>query len=133
MTRPSEGSSAGDERDLRARWRALVDRRLPEAARGRPDWPVSLDHCFARVLLDNACGGPWREAVAPPAWVNMPLDALARALELGEEVLAGRADLPDLNRRSLAWRGKLRPAPPAGPLPAARLHLRRWPVADVGA
>ena len=32
------------------------ERRLPAAAPGRPDWPVRLDHCFARILLDNACG-----------------------------------------------------------------------------
>ena len=92
--------------ELRARWRDLVERRLPKAARARPDWPVRLDHCFARVLLDAACGRPWREAVAAPAWRNMPADRLHHAVALGEAVLAGEADLPALNRRSLALRGK---------------------------
>ncbi|GJE38287.1 hypothetical protein QO016_002633 [Methylobacterium persicinum] len=100
---PSEG---------RARWRDLVERRLPEAARGRPDWPVRLDHCFARILLDHACGGPWRDSVAPPAHANMPPDRLDAAIALGEKVLAGEADLSALNRRSLAWRGKLRSGSP---------------------
>jgi hypothetical protein len=91
---------------LRARWRDLVERRLPEAA--RPGWPVRLDHCFARILLDNACGGPWRDRVRPPAHANMPPARLGAAVALGEAVLADRADLAELNRRSLAWRGKLR-------------------------
>ena len=100
--------------DLRARWRDLVERRLPEAAGSRPDWPVRLDHCFARILLDAACGGPWRDSVAAPAWRHMPADGLAQAVALGEAVLDGRADLDALNRRSLAWRGKRGPAPGGG-------------------
>jgi hypothetical protein len=97
--------------DRRAHWRDLVERRLPEAARDRRDWPVRLDHCFARILLDHACGGPWRDSIAPPAHANMPPDRLESAIALGEAVLAGQADLDDLNRRSLAWRGKLRSTP----------------------
>jgi RimJ/RimL family protein N-acetyltransferase len=124
------GEAGRDAAGLRARWRDLVDRRLPEAARGRTDWPVRLDHCFARILLDNACGGPWRESVAPPAWVNMPEERLAAALDLGEAVLAGRADLTTLDRRSLAWRGKGRmPAAPRR-IETARLVLRRWRRTD---
>ncbi len=72
------------------------------------DWPVRLDHCFARILLDHACGGPWRDHVAPPAHANLPADRLEAAIALGEALLAGEADLHALNRRSLAWRGKLR-------------------------
>ena len=94
------------EAELRARWRDLVERRLPGAR--RPDWPVRFDHCFARILLDAACGRPWREVVPPPAWKNTPPDTLARAVATGEAVLAGEADLGELNRESLRLRGKLR-------------------------
>lgn len=90
----------------RALWRDLVERRLPEAAGRRPGWPVRLDHCFARILLDNACGGPWRACVRPPAHANMPGERLDAAIALGEAVLADAVDLAVLNRRSLAWRGK---------------------------
>lgn len=116
--------------DSQARWRDLVDRRLPEAARGRSDWPVRLDHCFARILLDNACGGPWRDSVRPPAWANMPPERLGAAIELGEAVLDGRADLGLLNRRSLLWRG--RRSAPAAPdlLRCGDLRLRRWQRGD---
>ena len=98
--------SLADEAELRARWRELVEIRLPEAARSRPAWPISLDHCFARVLLDAACGRPWREVVAPPAWRNTPADRLRHAVAMGEAVLAGTADLAALNRQSLTLRGK---------------------------
>ena len=94
--------------ELRRRWRDLVEARLPQAARERTGWPVSLDHCFARILLDNACGRPWREVARPPAWAKMPADTLAEAVALGEAVLDGRADLAALNRRSLGLRGKVR-------------------------
>ncbi|MCJ2086057.1 GNAT family N-acetyltransferase [Methylobacterium sp. E-005] len=112
----------------RAQWRALVERRLPEAA--RPDWPVRLDHCFARILLDNTCGGPWRDHVRPPAYANMPLDRLEGAIALGEAVLAGDADLALLNRRSLAWRGKIAPAVVPETLRDGDLILRRWRPED---
>lgn len=118
---------------LQRRWRDLVDRRLPQAARARPEWPVRVDHCFARILLDNACGGPWRESVAPPAWANMPPDRLAFAIDLGEAVLAAKADLGLLNRRSLAWRGKIgRAVPTSTPasLTGQGFVLRRWIRAD---
>lgn len=112
------------------RWRDLVDRRLPDAAQGRPDWPVRLGHGFARVLLDNASGGPWRDSLRPPAWANMPPERLWAAIELGEAVLDGRADLALLDRRSLLWRG--RRAAPLAPdvLACGNLRLRRWQRGD---
>lgn len=70
-------------------------------------WPIRLDHCFQRVLLDHAFGGRWYDYVAGrPAYRAAPEDALARAVALGEAVLAGTADLPALNARSLEWRNK---------------------------
>lgn len=116
--------------DPQARWRDLVDRRLPEAAAWHPAWPVRLNHGFARILLDNACGGPWRDSVRPPAWANMPPERLTAAIALGEAVIDGRADLALLDRRSLLWRGR-RPAPPApDALACGGLRLRRWQRGD---
>ncbi|MDX2263743.1 MAG: GCN5-related N-acetyltransferase [Hyphomicrobiales bacterium] len=96
------------ETEVRAAWRDLIERRMPLAAARRADWPVRLDHCFARILLDNACGRPWREVIPAPAWRSAPPDILARATQLGERALAGETDLPALNARSLALRGKLK-------------------------
>ena len=96
----------GDDADARAHWRKLISHELPAAALNRPDWPIRLDHCFARVVLDVVHGRPWREAIAAPAWRNMTSQSLREATALGEDILTGRADLRALNARSLALRGK---------------------------
>ena len=91
---------------LEAHWLRLTRETLPALAVARA-WPVSADHCFQRILLDNALGRCWYDAVARrPAYRHVGEDALARAVALGEAVAAGTADLHDLNARSLAWRGK---------------------------
>lgn len=92
--------------DLRKHWAHLIRHALPQAARGRPDWPIRLDHCFARVILDAVYERPWREAIPAPAWRNMDDAALRRAVGLAEAILSGEADLHAMNARSLALRGK---------------------------
>ncbi len=93
---------------IRAAWRQLVDERLPARAEGETGWPVQHNHCFARILLDNANGQSWREVTKPPAWRHTPIPILKAAIRLGEEVLAGQADIHALNHNSLRLRGKLK-------------------------
>jgi hypothetical protein len=89
-----------------ARWLALTRETLPALSRAR-GWPVSADHCFQRILLDHACGGRWYDHIATrPAYRHADDAILDRAIALGEAVAAGAADIPALNRQSLAWRGK---------------------------
>lgn len=93
---------------LEQRWLELTRTVLPElsAARG---WPITADHCFMRVLLDNACGGHWVNYIDKrPAYAHAPDDVLTRAVALAEDVSAGRGNLHMLNQNSLAWRGKAR-------------------------
>lgn len=93
---------------LQAQWLQLTRHTLPDLAVAR-DWPVHADHCFQRILLDNACGGVWYDHIAGrPAYRHAPRETLAAAVALGEAVIAGTADLVTLNRRSLTWRGKSR-------------------------
>ena len=93
-----------DRDALEARWLALTRRALPEVAEAR-GWPVRADHCFQRILLDNAAGGRWYEHVAGrPAYRHADRAMLERAVRLGEDCLADEEDLAELNRRSLAWR-----------------------------
>ncbi len=94
-----------DEDATRKRWRYLVEVALPAAAPGR-QWPVLFDHGFAWILLDVACGQPWRKCIPPPAWKNVPLPSLRKAIDYGESVHTGRLDLATLNERSLRLRGK---------------------------
>ena len=97
-----------DRAELERRWLELTRAELPAVA-GERDWPLRLDHCFQRVLLDAACGGCWYERIERrPAYRHAPEVLLRRAVELGEELLAGEADLVALNRQSLGWRGRLR-------------------------
>lgn len=105
--------SAGPEAVVdadRARWRRLVHDELPAAARAHPEWPIRLDHCFARVILDAVHDRPWREAIAAPAWRHMTPDRLQAAIILGRAIVAGTADLEALNERSLVMRGKAKPS-----------------------
>ena len=95
---------------MERRWLHLTRVELPGHADER-GWPLRFDHCFQRVLLDAACGCCWYERIERrPAYRHAPDALLARAVELGEELLAGREDLSALNRQSLAWRGRLRSA-----------------------
>lgn len=91
---------------LEAAWLTLTRETLPALAAGRR-WPVRADHCFQRILLDNAVEGCWYDHIAArPAYAHAPDAMLARAVALGRAAAAGEVELGDLNRRSLAWRGK---------------------------
>lgn len=91
---------------LEVRWLHLTRVTLPALAPERR-WPVRADHCFQRILLDAAHDGRWYDhIVGRPAYAHATPEALARAVALGEAAVAGEADLPALNARSLAWRGK---------------------------
>jgi hypothetical protein len=94
-----------DRAALEARWLQLTRETLPAVADAR-GWPVRLDHCFQRILLDNACGGRWYDHVeGRPAYRCCDVELLTCAVALGEAALAGRADLGALNAASLRWRG----------------------------
>lgn len=96
----------GERAALEAEWLHLTRTLLPAVAAER-DWPVRADHCFQRILLDNAVGDCWyRHVAGRPAYRHIDGTALSRAVALGRAALAGAADLPALNRASLAWRGK---------------------------
>lgn len=92
-------------RALTDRWFALTREELPALAAER-GWPVRFDHCFQRILLDNAVSGFWRDHIAASAWRFASDEQLALAIALGEAAAAGRVDLAELNAKSLAWRGK---------------------------
>lgn len=105
---------------LRSRWTTLYRQTLPQLARSshpsQAHWPVHLDHCFARIILDAVIGNstsigvvssPWTERIPSPAVQNMTAQQLKACIELGEAIAAGSADLVNLDQQSLAARGKL--------------------------
>jgi len=89
---------------LEQQWLTLIRHDLPTLAAGRA-WPITLNHCFARVLLDNAVGGCWYDAIPRrPAWRHATDAQLAAAVALGRQAAAGTLDMEGANARSLAWR-----------------------------
>ena len=85
------------------RWLALTRDVLPGMAVVQR-WPIRFDHCFMRVLLDNTLEGVWHHTIKRPAIRHLSPEMLERAIALGERVVAEPALLPELDRRSLAWR-----------------------------
>ncbi|KAK5166157.1 uncharacterized protein LTR77_008418 [Saxophila tyrrhenica] len=105
-----------EERDiegLRARWTSLYRARLPALAKShdpaQKSWPVHLDHCFARIVLDNAVGidRPWTEVVKAPAVKHMSAQQLEVAIRMAEGIVSGEVDLVEMDGRSLGLRGKM--------------------------
>jgi O-6-methylguanine DNA methyltransferase len=98
---------------LQARWTELYSNTLPSLARARdpaqPKWSVTLDHCFARIILDNTVGegqDQWDKRLKKPAVKNMSDEQLLAAIELGEKIRKGDVDLVALDMQSLEARGK---------------------------
>ncbi len=102
-----EGLEPTADGRLRGLWSDLVNRQLPAAAKENA-WPITENHCFARILLDNALSRPWREAVRPPAWRHTPLETLQRAIDLGQDLLRNPQEIDRLNARSLHLRRQRR-------------------------
>lgn len=102
----------GPADELRERWKYLYASHLPELAKARDpaqkSWPVFLDHCFARIVLDNAIGKdrPWTEVIKAPAVKHMTETQLRDAIDLADKIVKGEADLVALDERSLELRGK---------------------------
>ncbi len=100
----------GEVANLRATYLRLARERLPALAAEAGDWPIRLDHCFMRVVLDHVFGGPWHDHLdrrKGPAYRQMTADQLRAAIGIARRIEAGGRDvLIPLNRRSLIWRGK---------------------------
>jgi len=108
---PEEGHEVRvDRAGLERRYLTLVGRELPTAARaGR--WRLRQDHCFGRVLLDDAVGACWYDVLDRRRTAFRQLDdlQLAGAVAMAERLLVeGDSLLAALDERSLAWRGKPR-------------------------
>ncbi|EME43306.1 hypothetical protein DOTSEDRAFT_109219, partial [Dothistroma septosporum NZE10] len=99
--------------ELQNRWKYLFQEYLPTLAKAKDPvqahWPVYLDHCFGRIVLDNAVGvdQPWTEVLKSPAVRNMNEAQLQKVISLAEAICSGEADLVELDENSLRLRGKI--------------------------
>lgn len=93
-------------------WKQLYAKDLPAAAKSKSSsqkiWPVSLDHCFARIILDNAIGKtvPWPNVLKSPAYKHMTMNQLRDAISCGNDILDGTSNLVDMDEKSLVLRNK---------------------------
>ena len=106
---PERGRPVGVDRSvLEQRYRELVRVELPAAAR-TGSWRLREDHCFGRVLIDDAVGACWYDVLdrRRTAFLQLSDDQLAGAVALAERLLVeGDPLLAELDGASLAWRGK---------------------------
>ena len=102
-----------DRAALLSRYRELVLGELPRRARAE-GWVVTADHCFGRIVLDNAVGGRWYDVLdrrRSPAFAQLDDGRLRAAVEIAERIDAdGDPLLRELDAQSLRWRGKRAPA-----------------------
>lgn len=124
--------------DLQARWTSLYREQLPALAKSRDpvqgQWPVHLDHCFARLILDNAVGvdQPWTSVIKQPAVRNMSIIQLRCAITMGEQIATGEASLSNLNERSLRLRGKSEAAKKRKASPNFEVFMTKKPKRTTG-
>ena len=98
-----------DLSQLRNTYRRKVHEELPERAQNSDNWPIHLDHCFGRVVLDNLFEDEWYDHVdGRPAYEHLSTQQLGAAIDIADRMLAdGRPAVERLNENSLRWRGKL--------------------------
>jgi len=95
-----------DISDLREEYDRTVNERLPESAQDSEGWPIHLDHCFGRVVLDNLFEDEWYSHVdGRPAYENLSPEELREAIGIADRMLAGgQPVVEELNENSLRWR-----------------------------
>jgi hypothetical protein len=98
-----------DLSQLRAEYNRKVNEELPERAQSSDGWPIRLDHCLGRVVLDNVFGDEWYSHVeGRPAYKHLSRSELQDAIEIADRLLReGKPAVEELNRNSLRWRDKL--------------------------
>ncbi len=98
-----------DLSQLRTTYQQRVSEKLPERAQNSDGWPIHLDHCFGRVVLDNVFQDEWYSHVAGrPAYEHLSYDELRKAIEIADRMLnEGKPAVEKLNENSLRWRNEL--------------------------
>lgn len=80
--------------EIVARWFFLTREKMPQLAAERR-WPVRFDHCFQRILLDNAVAGAWRDVIPAPAYRMLPMRSCLRHLPWANKWCGAKPTLPN--------------------------------------
>jgi hypothetical protein len=96
--------------ELEQHYLHLTNHSLPEVA-AQHHWPVRLNHCFQRIILDALFQDCWYHHLdrgqRTPAYRQLTDEQLQQAIDLAERTLREPALLPRLNQQSLRYRGKV--------------------------
>ena len=105
--------------ELQKRYLELVNKDLPERAKQynceansmagtAVRYPVYLNHCFGRVLLDALFNDCWYHHLdqSKTAYKQLSSAQLEQAINLGEAMLSSPSLVQSLNQKSLTYRGK---------------------------
>ena len=98
--------SGADISTLREEYLQKVTEELPAKAQTNDGWPITDDHCFARVVLDTLFEDEWSHHInRSPAYKQLSEDQLRAAITIADRMLTeGRPAVEELNERSLRWR-----------------------------
>lgn len=98
-----------DLETLRSKYLRLVNVTLPTYAKTR-NFPVHLNHCFGRIILDTLFCGKWDlflDRKKGAAYKQLSEAQLALAIEIAEKIIYETDDhIRFLNEQSLKVRGK---------------------------
>jgi len=93
--------------ELRKEFEKKTEDILPDKA--KTNWPIHLDHCFKRVVLDNTVNTKWDTEIGRPAIRNMSYSQLKKANKIADTLIQdGRPMVERLNKKSLEYRGEAR-------------------------
>ena len=82
---------------------------MPQVAR-QQHWPVRLNHCFQRIILDALFHDCWYQHLDRtsriPAYRQLSEAQLTRALTIAQHMLDSSETVRQLNQQSLMYRNK---------------------------
>jgi hypothetical protein len=95
--------------ELREEYNQKVNKTLPNNAQSSNGWPIHLNHCFGRVVLDNVFEDEWYDYVdGRPAYEHLSEEELQKAIDIADTMIEeGKSAVEELNENSLRWRDKL--------------------------
>lgn len=92
---------------LREQYISLINKQLPARAK-QGGFPVYLNHCFARIVLDNLFEDCWYQHLSrkTPAYKQLDEDQLKAVIALAQSMLNSPETAQIFNQNSLHWRKK---------------------------
>lgn len=94
--------------ELRRQYLHYINVVLPSISSNNKKYPVHLNHCWARIILDNICNDKWSNVLSKPAYKSLNKHMLERAIKMAEGIIESSDLAVYLNNRSLGFRNKLK-------------------------